>query len=114
MTTKKLLRPVKRRKRRTRDSQHPYLRYPNLVKDFQITYPEQVWVSDITYIRLQGDFVYLAIIMVVFTRALRGWCLSRSIDQDLTLTALREALSGYRPEIHQRRKTPSTSRCGLA
>lgn len=91
MAAKKLLRPVKRRKRRTTDSQHPYPRYPNLVKELQITYPEQVWVSDITYIRFQEDFVYLAIIMDVFTRALRGWCLSRSIDQDLTLTALRSA-----------------------
>jgi transposase InsO family protein len=50
MVAKKLLRPVKRRKRRTTDSQHPYPRYPNLVKELQIAYPEQVWVSDITYI----------------------------------------------------------------
>jgi len=59
-----------------------------------------VWVSDITYIRLQDDFVYLAIIMDVFTRALRGWCLGRSLDQALTLTALRGALETHMPEIH--------------
>jgi len=95
-----LLRPVKRRKVRTTDSQHPYLRYPNLVKDLQITYPDQVWVSDITYIRLQNDFVYLAIILDVFTRSVRGWCLSRTIDQQLTLDALRAALHGRPPQIH--------------
>jgi putative transposase len=95
-----LLRPVKRRKVRTTDSQHPYLRYPNLVKDLQITYPDQVWVSDITYIRLHNDFVYLAIILDVFTRSIRGWCLSRTIDQQLTLDALRAALRGRPPQIH--------------
>ncbi len=100
MAEKKLLRPVKKRKRRTTDSQHPYPRYPNLVKGLEITYPEQVWVSDISYVRLQDEFVYLAIIMDVFTRALRGWCLSRSLDQELTLTALRGALSTHVPEIH--------------
>ena len=100
MVEKELLRPVKKRKQRTTDSQHPYLRYPNLVKELEIVYPEQVWVSDITYIRLQADFVYLAIIMDVFTRAFRGWSLSRSLDQELTLTALRGALSTHVPEIH--------------
>jgi transposase InsO family protein len=95
-----LLRPVKRRKVRTTDSQHPYLRYPNLVKDLEITHPDQVWVSDITYIRLHDDFVYLAIILDVFTRAVRGWCLNRTIDQQLTLDALRAALQRQSPLIH--------------
>lgn len=100
MAEKELLRPVKRRKRRTTDSQHPYPRYPNLVKELDITYPDHVWVSDITYIRLQKDFVYLAVIMDVFTRAFRGWSLSRSLDQELTLTALRNALAAHVPTIH--------------
>jgi transposase InsO family protein len=95
-----LLRPVKRRKVRTTDSQHQYLRYPNLVKDLKTTYPDQVWVSDITYIRLHDGFVYLAIILDVFTRAIRGWCLSRTIDQQLALEALRAALQGSAPLIH--------------
>ena len=95
-----LLRPVKRRKVRTTDSQHPYLRYPNLVKDLEVTYPDQVWVSDITYIRLHNDFVYLAIILDVFTRAIRGWCLSGTIDQQFTLVALHAALQGQSPLIH--------------
>ena len=100
MATKKLLRPVKRRKRHTTDSDHPYPRYPNLVKDLEISRPDQVWVSDITYIRLQSAHVYLAVIMDVFTRAIRGWCLSRTLDQELTLTALRPALDTHIPEIH--------------
>ena len=100
MAEKKLLRPQKQRKRRTTDSQHPYPRYSNLVKDLEITLPDQVWVGDVTYIRLMNDFVYLAIIMDVFTRALRGWCLSRTLDQELTLTALRAALVRNVPAIH--------------
>jgi len=96
-----LLRPVKRRTVRTTDSQHPYGRYPNLVKDLEITFPNQVWASDITYVGLQNEFVYLAIVLDVFTRAIRGWCLSRTIDQQLTLEALRMALDTHpAPQIH--------------
>lgn len=96
-----LLRPVKRRKVRTTNSQHPFLRYPNLVKDLEISQPDQVWASDITYIRLQSEFVYLAIILDIFTRSIRGWCLSRTIDQQLTLDALRMALEAHpAPQIH--------------
>ena len=100
MAQKKLLRPVKRSKKRTTDRQHPYPRYRNLVKDLEIRYPDQVWVSDVTYIRLQHNFVYLAIIMDVFTRALRGWCLSHTLDQELTLTALKASLIKNKPAIH--------------
>jgi len=100
MAKKELLLSVKGRKCCTTDSQHTYPRYPNLVKVLEISHPEHVWVSDITYIRLFQDFVYLAIIMDVFTRAIRGWCLSRVLDQELTLTALRAALETRTPEIH--------------
>jgi transposase InsO family protein len=100
MAHKGLLRPVKRRKHRTTDSQHPYPRYPNLVKGLEITHPDQVWVCDITYIRLHREYVYLAIIMDVFTRSIRGWYLKRTIDQELTLMALRAALETHLPEIH--------------
>ena len=100
MRQKDLLIPQKKGKRRTTNSEHPYPRYPNLVAGLKITHPEQVWVSDITYIRLRQGFVYLAIIMDVFTRSIRGWCLSRSLDQELTLVALRGALATGVPEIH--------------
>jgi transposase InsO family protein len=81
-------------------SQHPYPRYPNLVKDLVVLYPDQVWVADITYIRLEQEFIFLAIVLDVFTRCVRGWCLSRLIDQELTLTALRMALADHTPQIH--------------
>ena len=95
-----LLQPVKRKKCRTTNSDHPYPRYPNLVKDLVVAAPEQVWVSDITYIRLGEGFVYLAIVMDVFTRAIRGWHLSKSLDQDLTLAALRMGLTDHIPQMH--------------
>jgi putative transposase len=91
---------VKRRKTRTTNSQHPYPRYPNLVNGLEVIYPEQVWVSDITYIRLRVEFIYLAIVMDVYTRVMRGWHLSRSLDQELTLAALRGALVDHVPVIH--------------
>jgi transposase InsO family protein len=100
MREKKLLRPVKRTKYRTTNSQHPYPRYPNLMKGMEVVRPEQAWVSDITYIRLGRGFVFLAVIMDVFTRTIRGWNLSRNLDVDLTLSALRNALSLCIPETH--------------
>jgi transposase InsO family protein len=95
-----LLRPVKRRKCRTTNSDHPYPRYANLVKELEISSPEQVWVCDITYVRLGAGFVFLAIVMDVFTRLIRGWQLSKAIDQELTLAALRMALNDHVPQIH--------------
>ena len=95
-----LLRPVKPAKCHTTNSQHPYPRYPNLVTGLEISRPEQVWVGDITYIRLGHGFVYLAVIMDVFTRAVRGWNLSRVLDTGLTFTALRTALATCIPGMH--------------
>jgi len=100
MRQEKLLRPVKRRKVRTTNSNHPYPRYQNLVKDLKIDHPDQVWVCDITYIRLGTGFVYLAIVMDVFTRMIRGWQMSKAIDQELTVAALNRALADRIPEIH--------------
>ena len=92
---------IKRKTHRTTNSEHGFPRYPNLVQDLEILRPDQVWVSDITYVRLRQEFVYLAVIMDVFTRCIRGWHLARSLDQTLTLTALRRALAKYpEPEIH--------------
>jgi transposase InsO family protein len=88
------------RRTRTTNSNHDFPRYPNLVEHLQVVRPDQVWVADITYIRLQCDFVYLAVIMDVFTRSIRGWQLARSLDQQLTLHALEQALRQHTPEIH--------------
>lgn len=91
--------PVKRRVRTT-NSDHPFPRYPNLVADLEVVRPDQVWVADITYVRVRVEFVYLAAVMDVFTRCIRGWELSRSLDQSLTVAALTRALRRGRPEVH--------------
>jgi putative transposase len=89
-----------RRKPRTTDNNHAYPRFPTLVEGLEVTRPDQVWVADFTYIRLRKEFVYLAVIMDVFTRCIRGWHLGRSLEQELTLAALRRAFERGRPEIH--------------
>ena len=91
---------IKRKKRRTTNSEHGFPRYPNLVLDLEVIRPDQVWVADITYIRLQQEFVYLAVIMDVYTRSIRGWHLGRGLDQELTLKALTPAMLDRLPEIH--------------
>lgn len=90
----------KRKKRRTTQSDHAFPRYPNLVQGLTVVRPDQVWVADITYIQLERECVYLAILMDVFTRAIRGWHLARSLAQELTLGALTRALEQHDPEIH--------------
>jgi putative transposase len=91
---------VRRKTQKTTDSTHSFPRYPNLVQGLVVVRPDQVWVSDITYIRLRREFVYLAVIMDVFTRCIRGWHLARSLDQVLTWRALDRALAESTPEIH--------------
>lgn len=95
-----LQRPQKRRKHHTTQSNHAFPRYPNLVQDLVITHPDQVWVADITYIHLRQEDVYLAVIMDVYTRSIRGWHLARGLGEELTLTALQHAIQQRRPEIH--------------
>lgn len=89
-----------KRTTRTTDSNHAFPRYANVVQDLEITRPDQVWVADITYIRLRKEFVYLAVLMDVFTRCLRGWHLGRNLDHGLTLAALERALVVATPEVH--------------
>lgn len=91
----------KKHRKQTTDSNHSFPRYPNLVQDLVVTHPNQVWVCDITYIKLgHGEFVFLAIVLDVFTRAFRGWALSHGLGAELTLAALHQALIDGRPEIH--------------
>ena len=75
----------------TTDSQHSYTRDPNLIRGMKLRQPNPVWVVDITYIRLGIRFIYLAVILDAYSRAVRGWALSRSLSQDLTLDAFRLA-----------------------
>jgi len=76
----------------TTDSQHPFPVYPNLARDLVLSNINQLWVSDITYIRLQREFIYLAVILDAYSRRCIGWALSRTIDARLTITALKQAL----------------------
>ena len=92
---------IKRRKRRITNSEHEFTRYPNQVQDLEVVRAAQVWVAASTYVGLGCDFVYLAVIMDVFSRGIRGWHLGRTLDHTLTLTALEEGLARYpAPEIH--------------
>jgi putative transposase len=87
--------------RLTTNSQHNYPRYPNLVKHLVAEYPEQVWAADITYLWLNTRFVYLAVILDLFTRSVRAWHLGRSLSHKLALTALQKASDTYGPpDIH--------------
>ena len=90
-----------KRRTSTTDSRHPHGRYKNLLKGMTVTKPDQVWVADITHLRLRGEEVYLAVLMDLYTRAVRGWNLSWSLGQELVLVPLRHALHHYpAPEIH--------------
>lgn len=72
----------------TTQSKHNLPRYNNLIKEKVIVKSNEVWVSDITYIPLQNEFAYLALIMDLYSRKIVGWDLSRDVDTTLTLTAL--------------------------
>jgi transposase InsO family protein len=84
----------------TTQSKHSLPRFPNLIHRWQATRPDEIWVADITYIQLARRFIYLAVILDMFTRAVRGWHLARSLSQSLSLTALDKALLHGRPDIH--------------
>jgi len=81
----------------TTDSKHGLRIYPNLAKDMMLTRINQLWIADITYIRLQVEFVYLAVLLDAFSRRCIGWALQRSLEATLALEALRQALRQRRP-----------------
>lgn len=82
---------------KTTDSNHPYPVYPNLIKDLVATRLNQVWVADITYIRIAVGFVYLAVILDLCSRKAVGYAISRNIDTALSLSALRMAIQNRNP-----------------
>jgi putative transposase len=84
------------RKRRfvvTTDSHHGRKIYPNLARNMILTGTDQLWVADITYIRLRDEFVFLAVILDAYSRRVIGWALDRTLEDELTLTALQRAIS---------------------
>ena len=97
MRESSLLCAVKPSYKRTTNSQHRYPRYPNLVKDTIVTGINQVWVADITYIRIATSFVYLAVILDSYSRKAVGYALSDSLETGLTLAALRIAVAERQP-----------------
>ena len=77
----------------TTDSHHARKVYPNLARQMMRTGVDQLWVADITYIRLQDEFVFLAVILDAYSRRVIGWALDRTLEDELTLAALRMALA---------------------
>jgi putative transposase len=76
----------------TTDSNHNLPVYPNLAGEMELTGTNQLWVADITYIRLEAEFVYLAVVLDAFSRRVIGWSLDRTMEVSLPLAALRMAL----------------------
>jgi transposase InsO family protein len=81
----------------TTDSKHGRPVYPNLAGELALTGLNQLWIADITYIRLEVEFVYLAVVLDAFSRRVIGWALDRSLEDELTLAALRMALQKRQP-----------------
>jgi putative transposase len=88
-----------RRVPRTTDRDHASPRFADLVEGLEVERPDQVWVADLTSVRLQEGFIDLAVIREVFTRAMRGRPLGRGLEQELTLTAPGRAREQSRPEV---------------
>jgi putative transposase len=82
----------------TTNSNHNRPIYPNRARDLALTDINQLWVADITYIRLEVEFVYLAVVLDAFSRRVIGWALDRTLEDDLVIAALQMAL---------RRRSPS-------
>lgn len=82
----------------TTDSRHGLPIYPNLSEGLVLSSIDQLWIADITYIRLQLEFVYLAVLLDAFSRRCIGWALQRCLEAALALEALRMALRQRRPK----------------
>ena len=81
----------------TTDSRHNLPIYPNLARTITPTAINQLWVADITYIRLRAEFVYLAVVLDAFSRRVVGWALGRTLEAELAVAALRMALIERQP-----------------
>lgn len=85
---------------KTTQSQDSHRQWLNRLDNLDICRRDQVWVADITYVQINKQFVYMSVLMDVFTRMIRGWQLSRHLDQPLTLDTLHQALRQGVCEIH--------------
>lgn len=82
----------------TADSRHGFLIVPNLLRGLVPSAPDQIWVADITYIRLREAFAYLAVILDGFSRKVVGWALAPHLDASLAVEALDQALADRKPK----------------
>jgi putative transposase len=92
---------IRRRKRRkviTTDSNHPFKKYPNLIKTLTVMLPNQLWVSDITYIPLAGKYCYLSLITDGYSRKVMGYCLYPTLEKEGPIAALKMALATLNPK----------------
>ena len=82
----------------TSDSNHRFRIHPNLAESLELTSVNQLWVADLTYIRLRREFVFLAIVSDAFSRKAIGWELGRTLETRLTLAALEAAIASRQPQ----------------
>lgn len=87
-----LIRRRKRRRAVTTDSNHPFRKYPNLIREMAVLRPNHLWVSDITYISLTHDFCYLSLVTDAYSRKIVGYCLHPTLKKEGPVTALNMAL----------------------
>jgi transposase InsO family protein len=81
----------------TTDSNHKLPVYPNLAAEMELSGIDQLWIADITYIRLEIEFVFLAVVLDAYSRRVIGWALERTLEDELTMAALRMALRRRAP-----------------
>jgi putative transposase len=81
----------------TTDSRHSFEVYLNLAKRMELTAPNQLWVADLTYVRVQQEFVYLAVVLDAFSRRVVGWALNRSLRSTVAVDALQQAIDERQP-----------------
>jgi len=93
-----LLCRIRHRWVKTTDFKYRFPRYPNLIKGIVTTCLNQVWLSDITYIRIRTGFVYLSAILDAYSRKVIGYAVSTSLDTALTLEALKMAIARRQPD----------------
>jgi transposase InsO family protein len=82
---------------RTTDSDHPFEVFLNLAKRMELTAINQLWVADLTYIRLQQEFVYMAVVLDAFSRRVIGWALNHSLRSTVAVDALKQAIADRKP-----------------
>ena len=96
-----LIRRRKRRKAVTTDSNHPFYKFPNLVRELQVLRPNHLWVSDITYISLRDRFCYLSLVTDAYSRKIIGYCLYPTLKKEGPLKAIAMALQTVTGKLQQ-------------